>query len=213
MITIIMAEDHQMLIDGVKYFYEYDDNINIIGTANHGEDLVKLVSLKQPKMVITDIRMPRMDGIEATKIIKQQFPHIHVLAMTMFDQPDAIKQMLDAGATGYILKNSGIKMLSKAIITVANGDTFFDPNVAFNFMNSYIDDNVTIGKTNKIVLSNREKEILQLISNGKTSKEIAENLFIAKTTVDTHRKNMIRKLDLASGSELIKYAIDKKYQF
>ncbi len=208
-----MAEDHQMLIDGIKSFFEYDDEINIIGSVNDGEDLIKLVSLKQPKLVITDIRMPKMDGIQATKIIKKQFPHIHVLAMTMFDQPDAIKQMLDAGATGYILKNSGIKMLSKAIVTVANGETFFDPNVAFNFMNSYIDENVTIGQSDKIVLSNREKEILNLIANGKTSKEISENLFIAKTTVDTHRKNMIRKLDLSSGSELIKYAIDKKYLF
>ncbi|MFK8059967.1 MAG: response regulator [Polaribacter sp.] len=213
MITIIMAEDHQMLIDGVKSFFEYDDNIDIIGSVNNGEELVKLVSLKQPKLVITDIRMPIMDGIQATKIIKKKMPHINFLAMTMFDQPDAIKQMLDAGATGYILKNSGIKMLSKAIVTVANGETFFDPNVAFNFMNSYIDDNVTIGKSDKVVLSNREKEILNLISEGKTSKEIAETLFIAKTTVDTHRKNMIRKLDLSTGNELVKYAIDKKYQF
>ncbi|SEE62978.1 two component transcriptional regulator, LuxR family [Tenacibaculum sp. MAR_2010_89] len=213
MITIAMAEDHQMLIDGVKSFFEYDDEISIIGAVNNGEDLVKLVSLKQPKLVITDIRMPRMDGIEATKIIKSKFPHIRVLAMTMFDQPKAIKQMLDAGATGYLLKNSGIKMLLKAIVAVANGETFFDPNVAFNFMNNYIDKNVIIGKTEKVILSNREKEILQLIATGKTSKEIADVLFIAKTTVDTHRKNMIRKLNLSNGNELIKYAIDKKYQF
>jgi two-component system nitrate/nitrite response regulator NarL len=213
MITLIMAEDHQMLIDGVQSFFEYDDEISFIGSVNNGEELVKLVSLKQPKIVITDIRMPRMDGIQATRIIKKKYPHINILAMTMFDQPEAIKQMLDAGATGYILKNSGIKMLSKAIVAVANGETFFDPNVAFNFMNSYIDDHVTIGNTSKIILSNREKEILNLIANGTTSKKIAELLFIAKTTVDTHRKNMIRKLDLASGSDLIKYAIDKKYKF
>ena len=213
MITIAMAEDHQMLIDGVKSFFEYDEDINIIGSVNNGEDLVKLVSLKQPKLVITDIRMPIMDGIEATKRIKKQFPHINVLAMTMFDQHDAIKQMLDAGATGYILKNSGIKMLSKAIESVAYGETFFDPNVAYNFMNNYIDKNVTIGKSEKVVLSNREKEILNLIAQGKTSKQISEELFIAKTTVDTHRKNMIRKLEFNSGNELVKYAIDKKYQF
>jgi two-component system nitrate/nitrite response regulator NarL len=208
-----MAEDHQMLIDGVKSFFEYDDKINIIGSVNNGDDLVKLVALKQPKLVITDIRMPIMDGIQATRIIKRNLPHVNVLAMTMFDQPEAIKQMLDAGATGYILKNSGIKILSKAIVTVANGETFFDSNVAFNFMNNYIDDNVTIGKSDKILLSNREKEILGLIANGKTSKEISETLFIAKTTVDTHRKNMIRKLDLGSGNELVKYAIDMKYKF
>ncbi len=213
MISIAMAEDHQMLIDGVKSFFEYDEEINIIGTVNNGEDLVKLVTLKQPRLVITDIRMPKMDGIQATKLIKSQFPHIKVLALTMFDQPDAIKQMLDAGASGYLLKNSGIKMLSKAIVIVANGETFFDPNVAFNFMNDYINENVIIGKSEKIILSNREKEILHLIANGSTSKEIAETLFIAKTTVDTHRKNMIRKLNLKGGNELVKYAIDKKYQF
>jgi two-component system nitrate/nitrite response regulator NarL len=213
MITIIIAEDHQMLIDGVTAFFEYNEDINIIGTVNNGKELVKLVSLKQPKLVITDIRMPMMDGIQATKEIKKKFPHIHVLAMTMFDQPEAIKQMLDAGATGYLLKNSGIKMLSKAIVTVAAGETFFDPNVAFNFMNDYIDGNTNIGKTEKVVLSNREKEILHLIANGKTSKEISESLFIAKTTVDTHRKNMIRKLQLTNGNELVKYAIEKKYQF
>jgi two-component system response regulator NreC len=213
MITIIMAEDHQMLIDGVKSFYEYDDEISIIDSANNGDELMKLVTLKQPKLVITDIRMPIMDGIEATKAIKKKFPHIYILAMTMFDQPEAIKQMLDAGATGYILKNSGIKMLSKAIFSVTKGETFFDPNVAFNFMNDYIDDHVTIGKSQKIILSNREKEILQLIANGKTSKEISKNLCIAKTTVDTHRKNMIRKLNLATGSDLIKFAIETKYKF
>ncbi|WP_405605338.1 response regulator [Polaribacter sp. Asnod1-A03] len=213
MITIIMAEDHQMLIDGVKSFFEFDDNIKIIDSVNNGEELVKVVALKQPKLVITDIRMPKMDGIEATKIIKQNNPNINVLAMTMFDQPDAIKQMIDAGATGYILKNSGIKMLSKAITSVTKGETFFDPNVAFNFMNNYIDDNVTIGKSDNVILSKREIEILGLIANGKTSKDISEILFIAKTTVDTHRKNMIKKLNLSSANELMKYAIDMKYQF
>lgn len=213
MITIVMAEDHQMLIDGVTSFFEYDNSVKIIGTFNNGQDLVNFVSLKRPKVVITDIRMPKMDGIEATKIIKQKHPEIKVLAMTMFDQPEAIKQMLDAGATGYLLKNSGIKMLSKAINEVAIGNTFFDPNVAFNFMNDYISKNVVIGKSEKVILSRREKEILQLIAKGYTSKQISKELFIAKTTVDTHRKNMLHKLNLNSASELIKYAVDRKYQF
>ena len=213
MVTIIMAEDHQMLIDGVQSFFEYNENINIIATANNGKELVRLVSLKQPKLVITDIRMPKMDGIEATKLIKKDFPHIKVLALTMFDQPDAIKQMLNAGASGYLLKNSGIKMLGDAIEKVVKGETFFDPNVALNFMNDYVDENTSVGKSKKVVLSKRELEILELIANGKTSKEIAEILFIAKTTVDTHRKNMIRKLELDNGSELVKYAIEKKYEF
>ena len=213
MVTIIMAEDHQMLIDGVQSFFEYNENINIIATANNGKELVRLVSLKQPKLVITDIRMPKMDGIEATKLIKKDFPHIKVLALTMFDQPDAIKQMLNAGASGYLLKNSGIKMLGDAIEKVVKGETFFDPNVALNFMNDYVDENTSVGNSKKVVLSKRELEILELIANGNTSKEIAEILFIAKTTVDTHRKNMIRKLELDNGNELVKYAIEKKYEF
>ena len=109
MITLIIAEDHQMLIDGIASFFEYHDEIKIIDTANNGEDLVKKVSLKQPKVVVTDIRMPRMDGIEATKQIKKQFPHIYVLAMTMFDQPSAVKQMLEAGASGVSFKKFGNK--------------------------------------------------------------------------------------------------------
>jgi len=208
-----MAEDHQMLIDGVKSFFEYDEDIKIITTVDNGKDLVIQTGLKQPKLVITDIRMPIMDGIEATKVIKQNFPHIKVLALTMFDQPEAIKQMLDAGASGYLLKNSGIKMLSKAIKEIVKGETFFDPNVAFNFINDYVNVNATNTKSNNVVLSKRENEILSLISTGKTSKQIAEILFIAKTTVDTHRKNMIRKLNLNGASELVKYAVDKKYEF
>ena len=211
--TVVIAEDHQILIDGVTSFFEYNEDIKIIGTVNNGKDLVKLVSLKQPKLVITDIRMPVMDGIQATRKIKKQFPHIRVLAMTMFDQPEAIKQMLDAGATGYILKNSGIKILEEAIQTVASGEMFFDKNVTLNFISDYIQDNVKVGSSDNVVLSNREKEILHLIASGKTSKEISEELFIAKTTVDTHRKNMIRKLNLDSGNELIKFAIEKKYEF
>jgi two-component system nitrate/nitrite response regulator NarL len=213
MITIVLAEDHQMLIDGVQSFLKYNPDVKIIGTANDGKELLKLVHLKKPKVVVTDIRMPLLDGIQATKAIKKEYPYIHVLAMTMFDQPEAIKQMLDAGAIGYILKNSGIQMLLEAIENVSKGNTFFDPNVAYNFMDDLVKFSSINKKDNKVILSKREREILVEIANGKTSKEIANVLFIAKTTVDTHRKNIIRKLNLSSGTELIKYAIDKKYQF
>ena len=106
MIRLAIAEDHQSLIDGIKLLLEYEEDISIIGTANDGEALLDVVRLKQPNVVITDIRMPKMDGISATKIIKKEFPKTKVLAFTMFDQTEAIEQMLDAGANGYILKNS-----------------------------------------------------------------------------------------------------------
>ncbi len=211
MITIVIAEDHQALIDGITSFLRYEDDFKIIGTANDGQELLHLVRLKQPKVVVTDIRMPKMDGIEATKIIKKEFPHINVLALTMFDQPEAVKQMLDAGAHGYILKNSGLRILMEAIEKVAIKENYFDPNVALNFMDGYIQNK---SKTKeKPILSSREKEILILIGKGKTSFQVSEQLFIAKTTVDTHRKNMIRKLNLSGSNELLKYALEKKYEF
>lgn len=103
MIRLAIAEDHQSLIDGIKLLLKYEDNIEIVGTTNDGEALLKLVRLKQPNVVITDIRMPKMDGITATKHIKKEFPHIKVLAFTMFDQTEAIEQMMDAGASGYLM--------------------------------------------------------------------------------------------------------------
>ena len=204
MITIAIAEDHQALIDGIRSYVRYEDDISIIGHANNGEELLKLVRLKQPKVVLCDIRMPKLDGIEATKIILKELPYTKVVAFTMFDQDEAVKQMLSAGAHGYILKNSSLEVVLEAIRTVASGKTYYDKKI-------YLPN----GKKNssKSILSSREREILQLIAKGRTSHQIADELFIGKSTVDTHRKNMIRKLGLSGAGELLRYAVDKKYRF
>lgn len=212
MITVVIAEDHQALIDGVASFFNYHDEIEIIGTANDGKELIEQVRKKNPDVVITDIRMPIMDGIEATTALKKEFPDIKVLAFTMFDQPNAINKMLKAGAQGYILKNSGLKIMLEAINKVANNEKYFDPNVLINLEKEK--DEIAKSKTQKRgVLSKREKEILQLIGKNKTSVEISEMLFISKMTVDTHRKNMIRKLRFTSQNDLLKYATEKKFDF
>lgn len=206
MIRLAIAEDHQSLIDGIKLLLEYEEDIEIIGTANDGEALMELVRLKQPNVVITDIRMPKQDGISATKIIKKEFPHTKVLAFTMFDQKDAIQQMLDAGASGYLLKNSPLEEVLKAIRSVHKGKTFYDANIEINS-----EDNGN--KKAKGILTKRQTEILGLIAQGKTSREIADELFIGIHTVDTHRKNMIRILGLHGKGELMRYALEKKYKF
>ncbi len=204
MITVAIAEDHQALIDGIQSYIKYEEDITIIGTANNGEELLKLVRLKQPKVVLCDIRMPKLDGIEATKIILKEFPYTKVIAFTMFEQEEAVRQMLTAGAQGYILKNSSLEVVLEAIRTVAAGQSYYDkkihlPNAEKN--------------SSKSVLSSREREILQLIAKGRTSHQIADELFIGKSTVDTHRKNMIRKLGLSGAGELLRYAVEKKYEF
>ena len=148
-----------------------------------------------------------MDGIEATKHIKKLHPEIKILAFSMFDQTDAIQQMLDAGAHGYILKNSPLSEVLNAIHTVANGDSYIDANINTNALDS---ENKT---KKKGLLTKRQIEILELIALGKTSREIADDLFIGTHTVDTHRKNMARILGLSGKGELMRYALEKKYRF
>ncbi|PQV47888.1 LuxR family two component transcriptional regulator [Jejuia pallidilutea] len=207
MIRLAIAEDHQSLIDGIKLLLEYEDGISIVGTANDGEALMEIVAKKQPNVVLTDIRMPKMDGIEAVKQIKKKYPSIKVLAFTMFDQTEAIQQMLEAGASGYILKNSALREVYEAIVTVYRGETYFDANINTNILNSEIKNKP------KGILTKRQIEILELIAQGKTSREIADLLFIGIHTVDTHRKNMARILGLQGKGELLRYALEKKYKF
>jgi two-component system, NarL family, response regulator NreC len=202
MIHVILAEDHQSLIDGIKVFLEYDDDIKIVGEANDGEKLIELVRLKRPDVVLTDIRMPKMDGITATKFIKKEMPACKVVAFTMFEQDDAVLQMQSAGASGYIMKNAPLKTVVDAIRIVAKGGEYFDINTK-----------ASPKSAEDMPLSKRELEIVKLVGEGKTSQEIADLLYIGKTTVDTHRKNILKKLNLQGKTELLRYSVEKKYDF
>ena len=122
MIKVIIAEDHQALIDGIKSYFKDKEDIKIVAAALNGKELIELVRKYRPDVVITDIRMPVMDGIEATSIIRRRFKKVNILAFTMFDQPNAVNKMIEAGALGYILKNSGLKIMIEAIETVAKGE-------------------------------------------------------------------------------------------
>ncbi len=209
MIRVIIAEDHQALIDGIESFFEYNDDIKIIASANNGKELIPLVKNLNPDVVITDIRMPCMDGIEATSIITSSNLKTNVLAFTMFDQPEAVNKMLKAGAKGYILKNSGLKIMIEAIKAVAEGNEYFDPNVLVNLKKQKKE---TINQRRGI-LSKREKEILSHIAEGKKTIEIAKALKITTHTVNSHRKNINRKLGLEPHADLMKIAVEKKYDF
>ncbi|MGH2666949.1 response regulator [Flavobacterium sp.] len=203
MIRIVIAEDHQALIDGIKLALEYEEGFSVIGEATDGEALLDLVRKKQPDIVITDIRMPKCDGITATRLIKKEFPNINVIAFSMFEQDEAILQMKNAGASGYIMKNSSLKKLIEAIKVVSKNLLFFDDSIVAK-------DALT---KEEIILSSREKEILKLIGEGKTSQEIADMLFIGKSTVDTHRKNIIKKMNIYGKTDLIRFAVERKYDF
>ena len=207
MIRLAIAEDHQSLIDGMTLAFEYEEDITIVGTANDGEGLIDIVKRKKPNVVITDIRMPKLDGIAATILIKEINPKIKILAFSMFDQTDAIEQMMTAGAKGYILKNSPLSEVLKAIRCVYNDETYVDVNINTN--NLDLDSN----SKQKGILTKRQIQILELVALGRTSREIADELFIGVQTVDTHRKNMIRILGLHGKGELMRYGLERKYRF
>lgn len=204
MIHVAIAEDHQSLIDGLQLLFEYDDDIQLVGSANNGQALLELIEKKVPDIVLTDIRMPIMDGIALTKHLKQHHPNIKVIAFTMYDQQEAVEQMLAAGAVGYILKNSSLKEVHKAILEVAAGNTHYDANITVKEQTK---------RPKHSILTKRQAEILELIGMGKTTREIADELFIGVQTVDTHRKNMIRILGLQGKGELMRYALERRYRF
>lgn len=208
MITIAIAEDHQSLVDGISLLLKYENQFTIVGTANDGEALIDIVRKKKPQIVLTDIKMPKIDGIAATNIIKKEFPEIKVIAFTMFNQEEAVSQMIAAGASGYLLKDSPLEEVLNAIKTVAAGENFFDDALIINSVEG------NYSTTNhKSILSKSEREILKYIAEGKSSSEIAQLRFTAVSTVEKHRKNMIHKLGLSGKSELLRYALERKYDF
>ena len=207
MITIAIAEDHQALIDGIQLLFKYSDEYVIVGMANDGIELLDIVRAKKPDVVITDIRMPKMDGFVSTRLIVKEFPKTKVIAFSMFDQDKAISEMVEAGASGYVLKNSPLSVLETAIQEATKGNTYYDTTLNI--------DNNAFAKAKKSTspLSKSEREILKLIAQNMTSSEIADTRFTAVSTVEKHRKNMMRKLNLSGKGELLRYAIERKYDF
>lgn len=200
MIKIVIAEDHQALIDGMKIFIENEADMQVVGEANNGEELIEIVRKTIPDVVLTDIRMPKMDGITATNAIKSVFPEVKIIAFSMFEQEDAIAQMRRAGASGYIMKNLPMHAVVDAIRKVMDEESYFETSMK-------------TAKVDNENLSSREKEILKLIGQGKSTLEIAEILCIGKTTVDSHRKNLGKKLNLTGKNDLIRVAMERKYDF
>jgi two-component system nitrate/nitrite response regulator NarL len=208
-ITIIIADDHRVFIDGIKALLKDFPEMNVIGEATNGQELCALVKEKKPQLVLTDIQMPVKDGIEATKEIHKEFPEIKVVALSMMNESIYIKKMLEAGASGYILKTVNKEELVDTIRKVAAGEKYFSPEVTAQLMNNFT------GKSSHNnpadVLTKREKEILSLIAKGLTDKEIAEKVFLSPLTITTHRKNILSKLGLKNKVELARFAMENNF--
>ncbi len=201
-IRIILADDHPLVQDGIKTRLEEISGFNVIAMASNGEDLIKLAEEMLPDIIITDISMPKINGLEATRILKQKLPQIKILILTMHDNKEYMQNAIDSGAQGYLLKDQPAKEMIEAVRNLYEGETHFCSGATEVLSNKQ-------DKSKK--LTGREQAILMEILNGFNNKQIAEKLSISVRTVECHRANIYRKLDTHSIAGLIRYA--KKYGY
>lgn len=209
MINILIADDHQIFIDGLKSLLNDVKDFEILAEANNGKQVIEALNQKQIDVAILDVNMPEMNGIETTKYISKHFPTVKVLMLTMHNRKEFIVELIAAGASGYLLKNCNKKELTDAIIALSQDKDYFSREVTDTVIESL--KQIKRGELHPAAeLSKRELEVLQLISNELTTKEIAQKLFISENTVETHRKNLITKLNVRNTAGLVRYAIEKK---
>lgn len=207
-IRIVLIDDHAMLRDALRVMLAKEADIEVIGEAGDGQDALELVKRTTPDVVVMDIAMPGMSGIEATRRLMQQYPELKILALTTYTDKRFINEMLSVGAIGYIAKSAAGDQLVQAIRTVAQGQSYFCPEAATALLDSVRrTPPSTSSRRAKEVLGRRELEVLALLAEGHPSTRIAQQLHIAASTVDVHRRNIMRKLDLHSVAELTKFAI------
>ncbi len=203
-IKLLLADDHQIIRNGIKLMLKKNIEFEIASEASSGEEVISYLERNSDRVdvILMDIDMPGMGGIEATEIITQKYKNIKILALTMHSEETFISHMMKAGATGYILKEANTNELIMAINTVAAGKKYYSNEVSVAMINSLMSkDN---SKEND--LSEREIEVLKYIAAGDTNKEAGEKLFISPRTVETHRRNILSKLDVKNTAEMIKYA-------
>lgn len=210
-IQILLVDDHPMIRHGIKALLEDVPQMSVVDEASNGEEAIKKYSGNDYDLLIMDIKMPGLDGIEATKSIKKLDKDAKILALSMYDEHRFITRMLQAGAKGYILKNTGKEELVTAIKKVMSGDTYFSSDVSNIMMSQFMSDGPSKKKETtanlNISLTKREREIIEMIANEMTNSEIAEELHISPRTVDTHRRNLLQKLDVKNTAGLVKYAL------
>jgi len=209
-ITLILADDHVMVRSALRMLLEAQSDMEIVGEAENGREAVALVRSLQPDLVLMDVQMPEMNGIEATREIKKMGGKTAVLALTMYEDEQYFFEMLKAGASGYIPKRAAPDDLVVAIRTVSNGETFLFPSLATQLVQDYVKkdtSDVNNKQRTTASLTKRERQVLILIADGLTNPIIAQKLGISAKTVARHRENMMQKLDIHSRTELVKYAI------
>jgi two-component system response regulator NreC len=208
-IRMLLADDHAILRHGLSKAFEKEPDINVVGQANNGYSTIELVRELSPDVVIMDIGMPDLNGIEATRKITKDYPSVKVIGLSMHSSDKYVREMFKAGACGYLLKNCPFEELVEAVRTVVAGKTYISPSVGDMIVKEYVTKSGAPEESAFSVLSLREREVLQLLAEGKTTKQAAKLLYISPKTVEAHRLRIMSKLGVDNIAQLTKYAIQE----
>jgi two-component system, NarL family, response regulator NreC len=209
-LRVLIADDHGVVRQGLRALLEKSPQLSVVGEAADGREAVRLASEKKPDIIVMDIAMPLLNGIDATTQIVSRFPDIKVIILSMYSDESYVLRALSAGAKGYLLKDSAETDILPAVQAVAQGRPFFSPSITRTLLEEYLESK----KKSKLedsydLLTDREKEILQLLAEGKTNKDVATILELSPYTVETHRQNLMQKLNLHNTAEIVLYAVRK----
>jgi two-component system response regulator NreC len=208
-IRIILADDHTIVRHGLNKLLQQEEDMKVIAQASDGHSTVELTRELSPDMVIMDIGMPDLNGIDATQQITRELPQVKVIGLSMHSGKKFVIEMLNAGASGYLLKDCALEELTTAIKTVAAGQIYLSPSITDVVIDNYIRRSETKENSAFSLLSQREREVLQLMAEGKTTKQIGLQLHISPKTVEGHRLRLMTKLNMDSVAKLTKYAIQE----
>jgi DNA-binding NarL/FixJ family response regulator len=208
-ITLMIVEDHTIVREGLRALLALEPNIRILGETDNGRDAIHLVGAYKPILVLMDLSMPDMNGMEATREIKKRYPEVKIIVLTVHKTEEYIRAALAAGADGYVLKDATHAELKMAIKMVTGGKTFLSPSISDQIVGGFLDGGVAQVKSPLDMLTHREKIILKLIAEGNLNKNIATYLSISIKTVEKHRSNLMRKLNFHNTAALTAFAIEK----
>jgi two-component system, NarL family, response regulator NreC len=208
---ILIADDHGIVRKGLRLQLEQHENFEVVGEASDGREAVRYAEQLAPDVVIMDIGMPNLNGVEATSQIVKRRPETAVIILSMYSDEGYLRRALAAGAKGYLLKHSADVDLDRAVEAVANGKSFFSPAIANTLLEDYMRQLQQRGLEDSYdLLTEREKEVFQLLAEGRSNKEVATTLNLSTATVETHRTHIMQKLDLHSAADIVLYAVRKK---
>jgi len=204
-IKVIVVDDHELFRQGVVMVINRMEGTRVIGEANNGKEFLRLLNSEVPDVVFMDIKMPKLNGVDATKEAIQRYPNLKIIALSMFGEEEYLQKMINAGAVGFLLKNSSIQEIENAIKQVVDGKNCYSTELLGYFTNKYISKKTT--DENGVKLTRRELEVLELVAKGLSNQEIADKLFISKRTVDGHKANLIQKTGSKNIVDLLIYSL------